>query len=392
MPLANFAHAGTGNLTGKGANSRKDNIMHVGYGTGFQHLAGYADAQFMREELGNCEAAESRGFDSVWATEHHFDSYSISPDVCQLLSYLAGKTNRIKLGSMVIVVPWHDPVRLTEQISLLDHVSGGRYILGVGRGLARREFEGLRIDQNEGRQRFDEYTKMVLDALESGFVEGGATLKQPRREIRPRPFKSFKGRSFAAAASRDSVPVCAKLGLGLLVILQKPWDQVKADLDTYHKYWAEFHPNTEPPKPFCSGFCFVDESADRAEELARKFLAANYREALEHYEMFGKHFDATKGYERYADMSKYLNSIGADKAVEDYIQLMPWGTPQQVLEKFSKMKELTDMQGMMPNFYFGGMPYLESQRNINCFVKHCLPELKSWPAATLTEPAELTAA
>ena len=366
--------------------------MHVGYGTGFQHLGGYSDALFMREELGNCELAESRGFDSVWVTEHHFDNYSISPDVCQLLSYLAGKTKRIKLGSMVIVVPWHDPVRLTEQISLLDHVSGGRYILGVGRGLARREFEGLRIDQNEGRQRFDEYTKMVLDALESGFVEGGATLKQPRREIRPRPFKSFKGRSFAAAASRDSVPICAKLGLGLLVILQKPWDQVKADLDTYHKYWSEFHPNTEPSKPFCSGFCFVDESADRAEELARKYLAANYREALDHYEMFGKHFDATKGYERYADMSKYLNSIGADKAVEDYIQLMPWGTPQQVLDKFSKMKDLTDMQGIMPNLYFGGMPYQESQRNINCFVKYCLPELKSWPAASLAEPAELTAA
>jgi alkanesulfonate monooxygenase SsuD/methylene tetrahydromethanopterin reductase-like flavin-dependent oxidoreductase (luciferase family) len=366
--------------------------MHVGYGTGFQHLGGYSDTLFMREELGNCELAESRGFDSVWVTEHHFDNYSISPDVCQLLSYLAGKTKRIKLGSMVIVVPWHDPVRLTEQISLLDHLSGGRYILGVGRGLARREFEGLRIDQNEGRLRFDEYTKMVLDALESGFVEGGATLKQPRREIRPRPFKSFKGRSFAAAASRDSVPVVAKLGLGLLVILQKAWDQVAADFEVYHKHWREAHPNTEPPKPFCSGFCFVDESADRAEELARKYLAANYREALDHYEMLGKHFDTTKSYERYADLSKYLNSIGADKAVEDYIQLMPWGTPQQVLDKFSKMKDLTDMQGIMPNLYFGGMPYQESQRNINCFVKHCLQELKSWPATSLAEPAELTAA
>ena len=106
----------------------------------------------------------------------------------------------------------------------------------------------------------------------------------------------------------------------------------------------------------------------------------------------GKHFDVTKGYERYADLSKYLNSIGADKAVEDYIQLMPWGTPQQVLDKFSKMKDLTDMQGIMPNLYFGGMPYEESTRNINCFVKHCLQELKSWPAASLKDPAELTAA
>src|SRR5579863_9818473 len=152
--------------------------MHIGYGAGFQHLGGYSDRQFRAEEL---------GFESVWVTEHHFDDYSVSPDPCQVLSFIAGRTTKVKLGSMVIVVPWHDPVRLTEQISLLDHVSGGRYILGVGRGLARREFEGLRIDQNQGRQRFDEYAKLVLDALETGVIEGGATVKQPRREIRPRP-------------------------------------------------------------------------------------------------------------------------------------------------------------------------------------------------------------
>ncbi len=281
--------------------------MHIGYGAGFQHLGGYSDRQFLREELGNCVRAEDLGFESVWVTEHHFDDYSISPDPCQVLSYIAGRTKRIKLGSMVIVVPWHDPIRLAEQISLLDHVSDGRYILGMGRGLARREFEGLRIDQNEGRQRFDEYAQLVLDALETGFMEGGATVKQPRREIRPRPFKSFKGRSFAAAASADSVPVVAKLGLGMLVIIQKSWKLVTADMERYHALWKEFHPNEAPPKPFCSGFTFVDESADRAEELARKYLALNYRTALEHYEMLGKHFGELKGYERYADMSKYRN-------------------------------------------------------------------------------------
>ena len=363
--------------------------MHVGYGTGFQHLADYPDALFMRRELENCVMAEELGFDSVWATEHHFDNYSISPDVLQLMSYIAGRTKRVKLGSMVIVVPWHDPMRLAEQIVLLDHYSNGRYILGVGRGLARREFEGLRIDQNEGRQRFDEYMALILEALETGFMEGGATVKQPRREIRPRPFKSFKGRGFAAAASLDSVPSVAKLGLGLLLILQKAWDQVTKDFELYRRSWKEHHPDIEPPKPFCSGFCFVDESADRAEELARKYLSANYREALDHYEILGTHFKDIKGYERYADLSKYFNEIGADKAVEDYIQLMPWGTPQRVLEKFDDMKKLTDMQGIMPNFHFGGMPYEEAERNLLCFVKHCLRELQSWPSANLEEPKEL---
>src|SRR6202050_1575312 len=86
--------------------------MHIGYGAGFQHLGGYSDRQFLREELANCTNAEALGFESVWVTEHHFDDYSVSPDPCQVLSYIAGRTKHIKLGSMVIVVPWHDPARL----------------------------------------------------------------------------------------------------------------------------------------------------------------------------------------------------------------------------------------------------------------------------------------
>ena len=123
--------------------------------------------------------------------------------------------------------------------------------------------------------------------------------------------------------------------------------------------------------------------------LARKYLAANYSTALDHYEMLGKHFNDIKGYERYAEMSKYLNEIGKSQAVEDYIQLMAWGTPKQVLEKYEGYKRLTDMQGVMPNLNFGGMPPAEVQRNIACFVKHVMPELRSWPSAMLEEPKEL---
>jgi alkanesulfonate monooxygenase SsuD/methylene tetrahydromethanopterin reductase-like flavin-dependent oxidoreductase (luciferase family) len=78
----------------------------------------------------------------VWAIEHHFDDYTMCPDPAQFLTYMAGRTQKAKLGSMVIVLPWHDPIRVAEQISMLDHVSNGRFILGIGRGLARIEYDG----------------------------------------------------------------------------------------------------------------------------------------------------------------------------------------------------------------------------------------------------------
>ena len=181
--------------------------MHVGYAPLFQNPGNaLSDAEVYAQELRLAEMAEPLGFDSVWSVEHHFTDYTMCPDVLQFLSYMAGKTQRIKLGSMVVVLPWHDPVRVAEQIVMLDHLSGGRVILGLGRGLARVEYEGFRIDQNESRQRFVEYAELVLQGLEQGYVEGGETLQQPRRDIRPYPMRSFRGRTYAAAVSPESMP------------------------------------------------------------------------------------------------------------------------------------------------------------------------------------------
>jgi alkanesulfonate monooxygenase SsuD/methylene tetrahydromethanopterin reductase-like flavin-dependent oxidoreductase (luciferase family) len=73
------------------------------------------------------------------------------PDVLQYLTYFAGKSETLQLGSMVVVLPWHDPLRVAEQVMMLDHLSNGRLVLGLGRGLGRVEFEGFGVDMNESR-------------------------------------------------------------------------------------------------------------------------------------------------------------------------------------------------------------------------------------------------
>ncbi len=243
--------------------------MHVGYAPLFQNPGNaLPDLEVYRQELRLAEMAEPLGFDSVWSVEHHFTDYTMCPDVVQFLSYMAGRTQRVKLGSMVVVLPWHDPVRVAEQIAMLDNLSGGRTILGLGRGLARVEYDGFRIDQGEGRNRFVEYAQLVLDALERGYIEGGEATRQPRRDIRPRPFQTFRGRTYAAAVSPESMPIMARLGIGLLVVPQKPWDVVKKDFEVYHQAFRDANDGAEAPPPFCGAFMFVDEDAGRAEEMA----------------------------------------------------------------------------------------------------------------------------
>src|ERR1700675_2599594 len=165
--------------------------MHVGYGAVFQNPNNaLSDAEVYRNELRLAEMVEQLGFDSVWGVEHHFTDYTMCPDVLQFLSYMAGRTRHVQLGSMVVVLPWHDPMRVAEEVSMLDNLSGGRLILGLGRGAGKVEFDGFRLSMDESRARFVESAEMLLEGLERGYCEyDGEFVRQPRADIRPAPVK-----------------------------------------------------------------------------------------------------------------------------------------------------------------------------------------------------------
>ena len=117
---------------------------------------------------------------SIFALEHHFTGYSMSPAPLQLLSYFAGRTKRIALGTAVIVLPWHDPIRVAEEIALLDILCGGRCLFGFGRGAASVEYEGFRIPMEEARPRFVEAAQLIRKALQRARVRmAGRILPDP---------------------------------------------------------------------------------------------------------------------------------------------------------------------------------------------------------------------
>ena len=411
--------------------------MHVGIASGFANHGHVDDRQFIREEMTQLLLAAELGFESIWMTEHHFSDYSISPNPLQYLTWLAAKT-KVRLGTQVIVVPWRDPVRLAEEIAVLDHVSDGRAIIGFGRGLARMEYEGLRVDQNRARQLFDEIVPMVIDAFETGYIEGGETFKQPRREIRPRPFKSLKGRVFCAAGSPASMVSAAKLGLGRLYLGQpmvgggnsgpsigrdssqasgparpfQPQDptahkeppgqklpprtdgidpaNAQSAEDAWLDAWHEAHPGVTPVSPFASNLVFIDESADKAEELCRVYAANTFRAAVKNYELTSSHHGGIKGYEAYKNIT--MTEEDVEKAAANVVATSIVGGPKKVLEQLDEVRKARQPQGMMPHVYTGGMPHEDCMNSIRVFAKHCLKEMQSWPSAPWTVDGELSEA
>jgi alkanesulfonate monooxygenase SsuD/methylene tetrahydromethanopterin reductase-like flavin-dependent oxidoreductase (luciferase family) len=368
--------------------------MHVGYSVAFQNPEdGQSDEAVYAAELALLDEAVDLGFDSIWTVEHHFTDYTMCPDPVQFLTWVAARHPHVRLGTGVIVLPWHDPLRCAEQIAVLDNLSDGRLILGIGRGLARIEYEGFRVDMNSSRERFTTYAEMIIEGLEQGYLEGrNEFVDQPRRDLRPAPRFSFRGRTYAAAVSPESMPIMARLGVGLLVIPQKPWEVVRKDFADYHQVWTDVHgADVPPPAPLCGGFAIVHEDAERAEELAYRYIGGYYGTVLKHYEFGADPHQGVKGYEFYTNITKYIGRHGAEGAIKDFVGLMPWGTPDQVVEKLQHIRDTIGMAGFNPNFSFAGMPVEESRRSLQLFAREVLPELKTWDTEPLA-PVERRAA
>jgi len=129
-----------------------------------------SDREIFAEEINIARFADETGFDSVWTIEHHFTPYTMVTNPLQYLTYIVGITRRVDLGTMVVVLPWHNPARVAEHVNMLDSFpgSGREIICGVGRGLGRREFAGMGIDQNQRRARFDEALQIVQQCYGRG--------------------------------------------------------------------------------------------------------------------------------------------------------------------------------------------------------------------------------
>jgi alkanesulfonate monooxygenase SsuD/methylene tetrahydromethanopterin reductase-like flavin-dependent oxidoreductase (luciferase family) len=364
--------------------------MHVGMGTIFQNPHDQrSDAEVYVEELRLTDLAEPLGFESIWGVEHHFTDYTMCPDVLQFLTYMAGRTRRARLGSMVVVLPWHDPLRVAEQVSVLDHVSGGRFILGIGRGLGRVEFDGFRVPMAESRARFIESAQLLLQGLETGYCAlDGQYIRQPRKPIRPKPQQTFKGRTYAAAVSPESVRIMAELGVGILIIPQKPWDVVAAELAEYRSVYRTMN-GAEPPPTIAAGWTFCDPDAERARALAQRYIGGYWDSVIRHYEFTADHLTRTRGYEYYGKLSEMVGKYGTQGVTDFFLNLQVWGTPEQCYEKILDIRSRVGCGRYVGIFSYAGMPYEEAERNLRLFAREVLPELRKLPeeaGAALASP------
>jgi alkanesulfonate monooxygenase SsuD/methylene tetrahydromethanopterin reductase-like flavin-dependent oxidoreductase (luciferase family) len=345
------------------------------------------DQRVWNEEIWLARMAADLGFDCLWSAEHHFNDYSFVPDNIQLMTHLSALCPDIDVGTAAVIVPWHDPLRVAENAAVLDMLSKGRLRLGLGRGLARREFAAFRVSMDESRERFDEAAPMIIDALRTGFMEGnGRFYKQPRTEIRPRPQHSFDGRIYAVASSEDSVESAAKLGAHIVMFADRPWEMRAPGIERGRQLHRKYH-GTEPPAIMLTEFCVCGTNLAETEEEARRYQGKFVESNFYHYEFLGEHFKTVKGYDAYQQKAEIARKGGLEGAVAGFMQAASWGTPDKILRGLEARRKVVGEFELNVAFRFGGTPFEVCKRGLTLFAREVLPVLKSWGPVNAAQAA-----
>jgi alkanesulfonate monooxygenase SsuD/methylene tetrahydromethanopterin reductase-like flavin-dependent oxidoreductase (luciferase family) len=344
-----------------------------------------SDSQILREQLHLGRLVEPLGYDSLWTVEHHFTPYTMVTNPTQFLAYFAGITSRIDMGTMIVVLPWHDPLRVAEGYIALDHMLNGRGLkVGFGRGLGIREYSGMRVPMDESRERFKESLDVVRDAFtKEWFSFEGKYYQIPRTSMRPQPRIGNKLAEslYIAWGSPQSMPVAAHENIKPLFIPQRSWEEHRDELVEYNRIRVEEH-GWEPERPTTVCWVYCAETDAEAEEGARQYMAQYADSALRHYQFLGEHLQGLKGYEYYAQMAKMREQMPADFRAEDvYIKNHVWGSPKTCIEKLRRINDMMGVDEFVAVFSYGAMPVDKAEASMRLFSKEVLPAVRTFAAA-----------
>jgi alkanesulfonate monooxygenase SsuD/methylene tetrahydromethanopterin reductase-like flavin-dependent oxidoreductase (luciferase family) len=195
------------------------------------------DSQGYRKFIDYVLYAEELGYESLFVVEHHFTGVSQVSASLNLLSFLAARTSRLRLGTAVVVLPWHNPVLLAEQVATLDLLSNGRFDFGVGKGYRDSEFDGFAIPKSEATERFEECMHILRKAWNGSgrFSHQGKHWNFRDIVVEPRPVQQPHPPFWLGAGSPDGIRRAGREGYNLLLDQLAPIELTNERVATYRE-------------------------------------------------------------------------------------------------------------------------------------------------------------
>ncbi len=333
------------------------------------------DEQVIDQALWEVDFAEHSGYDSVWVTEHHFSGFGLLGVPSVYAAAVAQRTRRIRIGYAIAVVPLHHPLRLAEEISWVDHLSGGRTVVGCGPGFSPYEFSGFGVPLEERHARLREGTEIIRRALaEPELSFDGRYWNFPRITLKPRPYTRPHPPFFRASSTEESLREAALEGTPILFGL-KPLADLRQRLELYRTIRREMGVDRTT----------IDAEIAQMYVMRRISIAASDAEAIAQMRepLRWEREIAMRVHER-GEPATSVPTLADGSVVERQGELMKaglagacCGSSQTVAEQLMELYEL-GIRKIIGWFNFGNMPYAKVRRSMQSMqrdVLHRLPSL-----------------
>lgn len=186
--------------------------------------------------LERIDVMDSTGYDAVWLAEHHFSGYSVCPSVHLMATHIAGRTRHLRIGTAVTLAAFYHPLRIAEEVALLDVLTGGRINWGAGRGFDPSEFSIFGVPPEESTDRFREAVEIVLAAWTQERLHfDGRFHSYDDVEVLPKPKQRPHPPTWVAATSPPAIDWAAERGLSILMDPHSPHHQIAKKLARYQE-------------------------------------------------------------------------------------------------------------------------------------------------------------
>ena len=330
------------------------------------------DRERYRAMLEDCRFGQSLGFGSVWVLEHHFTDYYPSPSPLLFLSHVAAACPGLGLGTAVIVLPWYEPVRFAEELAMLSLMTDAELHIGLGRGVARIEYDARNIDMAHSRDLFREHYE-IADGLLRGapFRYDGTHATIPRAvTLRPGPVRE-RIHLYGACNNPGTAERMAEMGLGLLCTSASPFQQNADAIGAWKAITAAGGGPADANVPLWI-HCFIADSEAEARDEAITYLSAFFRAVVAHYETHANPWKGVPTYERNVQQMERMEAMADPANLPPFLEHQLVGTPAQVAAQVRRYRAVGVTQFAI-NTAQPGRPAASRHRSMERFAREVIP-------------------
>ena len=311
--------------------------------------------------------ADKLGFDSIWCAEHHFSTYGYLSRPLQYATHLAAVTERIRVGSAVVVLPLHHPLIVAEEIGTADVLSGGRLDVGFGRGYQPYEFERLGLSLDDSRERFDEAVDVILKAFEGKpFAYVGKHYSFSETSVFPLPVQEPRPPIWVVGQSTESIAATVKRGFNIVSGgFGIPIDRLRAfrksydEMDIAPEVRSKIRVSTQRPVYVTNDESELPSIVEQARWNMRVTLSL--RQGLQRVEQ-GR-----------AIAVPFDKEPTDQELLDNYFVV---GTPKQCIAKIEAIREAMGIDHFNASCWFGDLPHDKVLRSMELLAKEVMPAFK----------------